>query len=66
LDIVGMRNRWKNRTLLGSGYVDEDPMYRSRGSAGEIRCEREPMMPCLSNTVPGLLHECMTAEGTAR
>jgi hypothetical protein len=40
-----MRKRWKNRTLIASGYVDEDPMYPSvRGSFGEMRCERESMI----------------------
>jgi hypothetical protein len=27
----GMRKRWENRTLIGSGYVDEDPVYSSKG-----------------------------------
>ena len=51
---AGMRKSWENRTLIGPGYVDYDPMCSSlTGCAKSIKCEGGHcrLLPCLFNSV---------------
>jgi hypothetical protein len=64
----GVRKRWKDTTLIGSGYVDEEPMWSSRGFAGEKRWEIAHMVElCHSSRTQyrNGLHKCVATEGTA-
>jgi hypothetical protein len=68
MGMVGMRKRWENRTLIGSGYVDEKPISFSRESAREMGWERAHMVNfCQASQRQNRirLHKCVAAEGTA-